>query len=192
MKTINEDRIKYYSYLLYSLIVPWILSLSDILGIANVWVTLIFSILILASFGVTVYALFKLKSLGIGNDHLDVSFKYYKYAVYTFGGLFIFTLLIIAAPFAMIFVAILAFVAAIFLIVANYFLFCGGDPAFGEKFKKLYIVTVTVGIVISIVAQLNPSFTVLATIIQNLAQILVFISIYKALKGFQLTANNSL
>ena len=101
MKTINEDRIKYYSYLLYSLIVPWILSLSDILGIANVWVTLIFSILILASFGVTVYALSKLKSLGIGNDHLDVSFKYYKYAVYTFGGLFIFTLLIIAAPFAM-------------------------------------------------------------------------------------------
>ncbi|CAM4344860.1 hypothetical protein [Erysipelothrix aquatica] len=191
MKTINEDRIKYYSYLLYSLIVPWILSLSDILGIANVWVTLIFSILILASFGVTVYALSKLKSLGIGNDHLDMSFKYYKYAVYTFGGLFIFTLLIIAAPFAMIFVAILAFVAAIFLIIANYFLFCGGDPSFVEKFKMLYIVIVVAGIVISTVAQLNPSFKVLATIIQNVAQILVFISIYKALKEFQLVANNN-
>ncbi|QIK86442.1 hypothetical protein G7061_07395 [Erysipelothrix sp. HDW6B] len=192
MKTINEDRIKYYSYLLYSLIVAWILSFGDILGAKNLWVNLTVSVLILISFGVTVYALSKLKTLGIGNENLDASFKYYKYAVYTFGGLFIITFLIIAAPFAMIFVAILAFVAAIFLIVANYFLFCGGDPAFGEKFKKLYIVTVTVGIVISIVAQLNPSFTVLATIIQNLAQILVFISIYKALKGFQLTANNSL
>ncbi|WZU00450.1 hypothetical protein MGH68_12830 [Erysipelothrix sp. D19-032] len=91
----------------------------------------------------------------------------------------------------MIFVAILAFVVAIFLIIANYFLLCGGDPSFVEKFKMLYIVIVVAGIVISTVAQLNPSFKVLATIIQNVAQILVFISIYKALKEFQLIANNN-
>ncbi|WP_159648254.1 hypothetical protein [Erysipelothrix aquatica] len=192
MKTINEDRIKYYSYLLYSLIVPLILSFGDILGIKNLWVNLIISVLILISFGVTVYALSKLKTLGIGNDNLDVSFKYYKYAVYTFGGLFIFTLLIIAAPFAMIFVAILAFVAAILLFIANYFLFSGGDPSFVEKFKMLYIGIVVAGIVISTVAQLNPNFKVLATIIQNIAQILVIISIWKALKDFQLIANNNL
>lgn len=192
MKTINEDRNKYYSYLLYSLIVPWILSFGDILGAKNLWVNLTVSVLILISFGVTVYALSKLKTLGIGNENLDASFKYYKYAVNSFIGVVILTLLGVVAPIAVIFIVILTFVAAIFLFIANYFLFCGGDSLFVEKFKKLYIVTVTVGIVISIVAQLNPSFTVFATIIQNLAQILVFISIYKALKGFQLTANNSL
>lgn len=192
MKTINEDRIKYYSYLLYSLIVPWVLSLGNVLGIDNLWVNLIVLVLMLISFGVTVYALSKLKTLGIGNDNLDASFKYYKYAVNTFIGVVILTLLGIVAPFSVIFIVILTFVAAIFLFIANYFLFCGGDSLFVEKFKMIYIGTIAAGIVISIVAQLNPSFTVFATIIQNLAQILVFISIYKALKGFQLTANNSL
>lgn len=191
MKTINEDRIKYYSYLLYSLIVPLILSFGDISGIKNLWVNLIISVLILISFGVTVYALSKLKTLGIGNDNLDVSFRYYKYAVYTFIGVIIITLLVIAAPFALIFIVILTFVAAILLFMANYFLFCGGDPSFVEKFKMLYIVIVVAGIVISTVAQLNPNLKVLATIIQNIAQILVIISIWKALKELQLIANNN-
>ncbi|CAM3609007.1 hypothetical protein [Erysipelothrix anatis] len=191
MKTINEDRIKYYSYLLYSLIVPWILSFGDILGAKNLWVNLTVSVLILISFGVTVYALSKLKTLGIGNENLDASFKYYKYAVNSFIGVVILTLLGVVAPIAVIFIVILTFVAAIFLFIANYFLFCGGDSLFVEKFKMLYIGSIAVGIVVSIVAQLNPNFKVFATIIQNLAQILVFISIYKALKGFQLTANNS-